>query len=83
MKREEIVKRDNYNEIDENNVKLFNNHGTGGDNILYTCTICGREVTIDESISYRGHDLMCCRCVHNVFGGYSEAFKYIEQQFME
>lgn len=79
MKKEDIIKQDNYKEIDDNNVKLFNEHGIGDDTIWYTCTICGREVTVDGSASYRGHDLMCCSCVENVFGGYSEALKYLEQ----
>lgn len=77
--KDEIILQDNYEKINDNNVKLYEKYGLNS-SIDYTCTICGRQVTVDGSISYKGHDLMCCRCVQNVFGSYNWAFKYLEER---
>lgn len=67
----------NHKDIDKHNVALFGefNLSTGA---IYTCTFCGKKVTLDESVSNRGHRLICTDCMYDVFGDFVNACKYLE-----
>lgn len=43
---------------DRNNVPLFEK----GENSKYLCSMCGQYTTLDDSISHKGYNLICCRC---------------------
>ena len=43
---------------DRNNVPLYEK----GENSKYLCSMCGQYTTLDESISHKGYNLICCRC---------------------
>ena len=57
----------NKEAIDERNIKLFNKrYGiTLDDEKCYTCTICFKKVDLWDSMSDRGHKLVCNECYYN------------------
>lgn len=50
-------------DINEDNLKLFNN-GYDNSHKIFRCTQCGEQVSVDESYSNKGKDLICCNCVY-------------------
>ena len=56
-------------EIDERNAELFRRYGTRErtDEPMYTCTVCGRPASIDESMSIQGRFLVCDGCAGKSF----------------
>ena len=50
-------------DINEDNLKLWNN-GYDNSHKIFRCTQCGREVTVDDSYSNQGKNLICCGCVY-------------------
>lgn len=46
------------NAYDRNNVPLFEK----GESSTYLCSVCGQYTTLDDSISHKGYNLICCRC---------------------
>ena len=44
------------------NVKQFNDGKGAG----YLCSICGQYTMLDDSISHRGYNLVCNRCVYKI-----------------
>ena len=58
---------------DRNNVPLFEKR----ENSKYLCSMCGQYTTLNESISYKGYNLICCRCewkISNILGYETTAF---------
>ena len=47
-------------QIESQNVRLFRNNKITG----YVCTKCGKEVSIDDSFSDRGFNLICVPCAY-------------------
>lgn len=49
--------------IDRYNAKVFKEYGTdNAGEMRHICTECGCRCSIDNSISRRGHELMCRKC---------------------
>lgn len=49
--------------IDRYNAKVFKEYGTdNAGEMRHICTECGCICSIDNSISRRGHELMCRKC---------------------
>lgn len=69
-----------FKEIDYYNQMIFEINGTdNGDELRHICVICNELTSIDNSISNRGHKLICTKHVYQNFcGDYSKAFKWIE-----
>lgn len=44
------------------NINQFNDNKGAG----YLCSICGQYTTIDESVSHRGYNLVCNRCMYKI-----------------
>lgn len=44
------------------NVSQFNDGKGAG----YLCSICGQYTTLDDSISSRGYNLVCNRCIYKI-----------------
>lgn len=58
---------------DRNNVPLYEK----GENSKYLCSMCGQYTTLDESISHKGYNLICCRCewkIRSILGYETNAF---------
>ena len=50
------------NPYDEHNISLF---GTGKDK-PYICSMCGQRTTLNDSVSNRGYNLVCNRCLYKM-----------------
>jgi hypothetical protein len=49
--------------IDRYNAKVFKKYGTdNAGEMRHICTECGERCSIDNSISRRGHELICKKC---------------------
>ena len=67
-------------DVNKENMQLFE-QGLEWDTEILTCSLCGRKVSLDYSISDRGKNLICCDCVYEKFGGYSQAFsEYVQRK---
>lgn len=75
----EVFVIDNYNEIDRRNQEIFKNKGLKvPSEQLYSCVICGDKISLDDSISSQGHNLICNKhCCGEIFSDYAEAFKWM------
>lgn len=65
--------------IDRYNAKVFKKYGTdNAGEMRHLCTECGCRCNIDNSISRRGHELMCrwCECKKT-----SEDFQFFGNYF--
>lgn len=65
-------------EANKENVRVFEQYGTECSNELrHTCVLCGKKVNIDDSVSSKGHRLICTQCVYKYFeGDYSAVFEW-------
>lgn len=65
-------------EANKENVRVFEHYETLYSNeVRHICTLCGKKVSIDDSISSRGHRLICIQCVYKYFeGDYSAVFEW-------
>ena len=78
--RNRMVKDMTVEQIEKHNVETFEKYGIGypsGEN-RHICTQCRKPVSIDGSMSSKGHKLICNGCVYRVFGGVTKAFEWIE-----
>lgn len=51
--------------IEKHNVETFKKYGIRNPGkFRYICTECGRDISINGSISRQGHKLMCMTCFH-------------------
>lgn len=67
-------------QIEQHNVETFKKYGISypsGEN-RHICVKCKEPVSIDGSMSMRGHRLICNRCVYKEFGTVMKAFDWIE-----
>lgn len=83
MKYNEICVIDNYNEIDSRNRDLFADYGIRDETEKrHICVICGSCVSINESYSNRGHNLICNNCFYDekLFNSYDEAYKWVDDE---
>lgn len=55
-----------YTELDEVNVKRFKEGSKAG----YKCKMCRRLTSLDDSISYKGVNLVCMDC----YNGFKDIF---------
>lgn len=53
-------KKGRRSHFDTRNALIFEEYRDKG---LYTCIVCEKEVTLDDSFSNRGLNLTCCSCV--------------------
>lgn len=57
---------DNFEEVNQQNIETFKKHGTKkSDELRHKCTVCGRDVSIDNSFSCEGDRLVCGWCYYN------------------
>ena len=65
-------------EFDRENVDIFKEKETfDSSEYRHHCVLCGRETCIDDSVSPRGHKLICLSCVYKYFeGDYSAVFSW-------
>lgn len=56
------------------NKKLFD-YGVNYYEEIFTCTKCGRKVSLDYSYSNRGHNLICCGCIDKHYGSVENAVR--------
>lgn len=65
-------------EANKENVRIFEQYDTTYSNELrHTCVLCGKKVNIDDSVSSKGHRLICVQCVYKYFeGDYSAVFEW-------
>lgn len=59
-------------EADEENVRTFSKfefEDIDHDDKLFTCVLCGRETSINNSCSVKGHLLVCGDCMFDYFQG--------------
>ena len=65
-------------EFDNENIKIFEDYGTTCSNQnRHTCILCGKKVSIDDSISSKGHRLICVQCAYRYFeGDYCAVFEW-------
>lgn len=64
-------------EIEQHNIKVYKEHGANnGGEKRHICTQCEESVSIDESMSNKGHKLICNKCVYRVFGSVEKAYKW-------
>lgn len=71
---------DNFEEVNQQNIETFKKHGTKkSDELRHKCTVCGRDVSIDNSFSCEGDRLVCGRCYYNEdkFPNIQDAFNWI------
>lgn len=64
------------------NVRVFEQYETlCSDELRHTCVLCGKKVNIDDSISSKGHKLICVQCVYKYFeGDYSAVFEWNKER---
>jgi uncharacterized CHY-type Zn-finger protein len=63
-------------QIETHNIKTYKQYGTTSANIdRHICTQCKKPVSIDESMSNQGHNLICNKCVYRVCGSMEKAYK--------
>ena len=69
-------------EFDKENIKIFGQYGTDcSDQLRHACVLCGKKVTINGSISSRGHRLICMQCAYKYFeGDYSAIFEWNKER---
>ena len=69
-------------EVDKENIKIFEYYNTScSDELRHNCVLCGKKVSIDDSISSQGHKLICMPCVYKYFeGDYSAVFEWNEER---
>lgn len=65
-------------EADKENRKIFKQYSTNcSDELRHTCALCGKKVSIDDSVSNSGRRLICVHCVYRYFeGDYSAVFEW-------
>lgn len=65
-------------EANKENVRIFEQYDTMYSNELrHTCVLCGKKVNIDDSVSSKGHRLICVQCVYKYFeDDYSAVFEW-------
>ena len=67
-------------QIEEHNIKAYKRYGNSKASIdRHICTQCKKPVSIDESMSNKGHKLICNKCVYRVFGSMEKAYKWLEE----
>lgn len=71
-------------EIEKHNIEVFKEKGTSypSGELRHICTQCKRPVSIDGSMSKKGHKLICNTCVYRVFGigGIAKAFDWLDDK---
>lgn len=66
-------------QIEQHNIETYEKYGTDKPSVKrHICTQCRNHVSIDGSMSKRGHRLICNSCVYSVFGDVMKAFEWIE-----
>ena len=68
-------------EVDKENIKIFRQYDINcSDQLRHTCVLCDKKVSIDDSISSRGHKLICIPCAYKYFeGDYAAVFEWNEE----
>lgn len=57
---------DNFEEVNQQNIETFKKHGIKKpEEIRHKCVLCGRDVSIDDSVSCEGNRLICISCYYN------------------
>lgn len=58
---------DNADDVDKRNIEVFSEHGAlyKPEELRHTCLVCGRKVSINDSRSNEGHNLVCGRCYYD------------------
>ena len=65
-------------EIDAHNIEVFARRGTDDeDEPRHRCVLCGKPVSIAESRSDRGKNLICWTCYHRKFSHPLDAIRWI------
>ena len=68
--------------FDDENVKKFNKSDLFDDDKFqekkFNCVICGQKVSLQDSTSREGHNLICNDCYNNEFENVDEAIAFIE-----
>ena len=69
-------------EVDKENIKIFRQYDINcSDQLMHTCVLCGERVSIEGSVSSRGHKLICISCVYKYFeGDYSAVFEWNKER---
>ena len=69
-------------EVDKENIKIFGQYDIScSDQLRHTCVLCGKKVSIDDSISNKGNRLICVQCVYKYFeGDYSAVFEWNKER---
>lgn len=69
-------------EANKENVRIFEQYDTTYSNELrHTCVLCGKKVNIDDSVSSKGHRLICVQCVYKYFeDDYSAVFEWNKER---
>lgn len=82
MEHNKIRVVDNYYEVDSRNRDLFVDCGIVNEaEKRHTCVVCGNRVSINDSYSDRGHNLICGYCYYDekLFSSRDEAHKWINE----
>ena len=69
-------------EVDKENIKIFGQYDIScSDQLRHTCVLCGKKVSIDDSISNKGNRLICVQCVYKYFErDYSAVFEWNKER---
>lgn len=69
-------------EANKENVRVFGKYDISDSGQLrHTCVLCGKKVNINDSISSKGHRLICIQCAYKYFeGDYSAVFEWNKER---
>lgn len=64
--------------VDAHNIEVFDRNDIfNSDQYRHTCVLCGKKCNIDDSVSNKGHKLICISCVYRYFeGDYAAVFNW-------
>lgn len=58
---------DNFDEINQQNIETFKKYKTKKpDEIRHKCVLCGRDISINDSVSCKGDRLVCVGCFYGI-----------------